>query len=234
MYKIGICDDREDVLETISNMIEEVLIDPAEVFQFSSVKKLEEYYLRYGKCDILIMDIQVDEQDGIDIARRIQETYSDTKIIFITDCLEKAESIFYADPLAFLVKPVEKCRLKEALDKAVQKIEEENEDYVSFASRNKIVRVRCNDIYYVESDRRLLHIHGKELKQEIYGKLDEFLAAAPSGFLRSHKSYAVNMNKIKSFSADGIELCDGRIIPVSRPKYKEARESFLRFCGGGH
>ena len=136
------------------------------------------------------------------------------------------------NPAAFLVKPISQDKLDAALGKAIRKLKEGEQDCVTLTIRSKdIAYPRVDDIYYVESNKRILNIHFRNESLQVYEKLDNFLKKVSLVFLRSHKSYAVNMNKIKYFSSEGIELCDGRIVPVSRPKYRKAKEASLKFCG---
>ena len=56
-------------------------------------------------------------------------------------------------------------------------------------------------------------------------------ANSPTSNLPNAKAYLVNMYQIKLFSAKGVELLDGRSVPVSRPRYAKAKECFLQFLG---
>ena len=64
-----------------------------------------------------------------------------------------------------------------------------------------------------------------------YRKLDDVHKELPDYFLRCHQSYLVNMKHIACMRQLRLELDDGRIIPVSRPRYQEAKERFLAFLG---
>ena len=85
------------------------------------------------------------------------------------------------------------------------------------------------DIVYVESDKRILYIYERNQIYKVYMKLDELEAMELPGFLRCHKSYMVNMNYIKYLSAEGIILKSGKKVPVSRAKYQESKEAFMKY-----
>ena len=231
MYRVAVCDDNREILNEIGRMLEDTTEEISDVDLYASAQELENIYTEHGQYDIILMDILLEQENGISLARRIQDQSPDTQVIFFTGYLEQAENIFGANPAAFLVKPISQDKLDAALGKAIRKLKEGEQDCVTLTIRSKILRIRVDDIYYVESNKRILNIHFRNESLQVYEKLDNFLKKVSLVFLRSHKSYAVNMNKIKYFSSEGIELCDGRIVPVSRPKYRKAKEAFLKFCG---
>ena len=62
-------------------------------------------------------------------------------------------------------------------------------------------------------------------------KLSDMEKLLPEYFLRCHQSYLVNMDRIRKFTLDGIVLIDGRVIPVSRARYTETKDKFLKNLG---
>ena len=102
---------------------------------------------------------------------------------------------------------------------------------MTLISKSFIARVRAEDIWYVESERRVLTVHSREEDIRVNMKLSDLEERLPEFFVRVHQSYLVNMKQIRVFSAKGVELADRRIIPVSRPRYAKAKDIFLQFLG---
>ena len=67
-------------------------------------RNLRTYIQNMGNTSIILMDILLEQENGISLARRIQDQYPDTQVIFFTGYLEQAENIFGANPAAFLVR----------------------------------------------------------------------------------------------------------------------------------
>lgn len=227
--KVAIFDDNDEIVEQLKKDIAEYNEAFEIVGNAGEEEILQQYIDGEKRADIILMDIQLDQKDGIEQARKIQEKSPETKLIFITGYIEYARKIFQAHPVYFLVKPISKEALREALERATETAEEK--EYMILNTKKGLQKVDFEKILYVESKMRQLYIHEKGAKQNIYMKLDEFMENEHGKLLRCHKSYAVNMDHIEYFSADGIVLEGDIQVPVSRSRYKEAKKIFLAHCG---
>lgn len=97
------------------------------------------------------------------------------------------------------------------------------------SNKGALHRIPCADILYAESNKRVVNIVGQERICTVYMKMDQLEELVEQGFVRCHKSYLVNMLYIKYFSAEGIILENGKKIPVSRAKYRNAKECIEKF-----
>ena len=98
-------------------------------------------------------------------------------------------------------------------------------------SKHKVLGIRFDEIKYVESYRRTIIIHELRQNTELVMKLDDFCKQAPDFFIRTHKSYLVNMNMIRNISNNRIELFSGETVPVAKAKYHEIKTAILRYLG---
>ena len=88
--------------------------------------------------------------------------------------------------------------------------------------------VLLNDIFYFESNKRVLIVHTKNDEYSFYGKLDQVEKELDGkDFIRTHQSYFVNARKIKSVSKDSAELLNGEILPVSKSKASAVKNAYL-------
>lgn len=233
MRKIALCDGSKEALEEIQNMLTHQYKKELLISTYPSGKDLLRAWQRdeRKKADIILMDVRSEEENGIMAARQVQELFGDIKVIFTTATLEYVEDIFEANPVYLLVKPIRQEKLFEAVERALAQIEEKESATVTLISKSFIARVRAEDISYVESERRVLTVHSIEEDIRVNMKLSDLEECLPDYFVRIHQSYLVNMRQIKLFSAKGVELLDGRSVPVSRPRYAKAKECFLQFLG---
>lgn len=231
MGKIAICDDDIRILEGFSEIIQEKYKGKFEITRHLSPFFLEQYVIdeQKGNVDIIILDIQLGEENGIEVARKIQKEYPNIGMILLTGYLEYARDIFRADPSYFLVKPVKREELFAAIDKCLklQPIRESRE--LCIEVKGSVIRLPIQDIYYMESEKRRIHIYGETGHQECYGKLGDFMERLTEQFVRCHQSYIVNMDKIQKMEMEEILLINGEKIPVSRAKYSEVRERFIQY-----
>lgn len=228
---IVICDDNPSILKELKTQIEQYLTEPILIKTFTFPKKAEKYILSNAKINILLLDIVLEDEDGILLAKKIRRERPDVRIIFITGYLEQTRRIFQAGPVYFLVKPIKAKHLKLVLENVFSEIEEEEKNYITLQLKTGIRKINLKSIFYIESQIRTLSIHMQKDNETIYMKMDDFIQLLPDTFLRVHKSFLVNMDKISHFSSGGIVLENEAKIPISRSRYKEAKNRFLGYCG---
>lgn len=229
--KIALCDDNIEILDFLEQEINFQFDDFFSINRYTDTGKLlEDWKNKKQHADIVIMDIKFQNQNGVDAAKQLQEKYgTHIKIIFITGYPEHVSEIFRAQPTFLLMKPLSKELLYEALEKARDLILEENEKSVYITFRGCTRRVKVNDIYHVESNRKKVVLHHIDGIEETIQKLNEIEKLLPDYFLRIHQSFLVNMNYIKSISAYTLETTSGFTLPISRSKSKYARDRFMEF-----
>lgn len=232
MITIGICDDDLKMLEQLENMIGEMFPEIV-IRTFPHPDELEQYlHNEEGTAlDIMIMDIVFEQGNGIQAAKRIQRMYPKIQLIYLTGYIDYARDIFESDPVYFLVKPVEREKLYNAIVRAKEKSNVKEQRYIIVNTRAEVNRVYYDDIIYVESERRNLHIHINHKCVTYINQLASLEKELPAEFIRIHQSYLVNMNYISSFGINNVELSNGMILPVSRHRNKSAKEKFMRYIG---
>lgn len=230
--QVVVCDDNTGVLSTVGEQLNEHYGNLCHLQLFTNAFALLNYVqdVANGNVDIAILDIQIGDDNGILIARKLQEDFPLLEVIFMTSYLEYARDIFRAEPIYFLCKPIESNRLFEAIDKALFLLEKARKDVINIRIRNAIVRINLHKIIFIESDKRNLKIYEKHRELTIVQKLDQMEEQLPDFFLRCHQSYIVNMNYIDSLS-DKITLTNGVCIPVSKNRSKNTRITFLKYIG---
>lgn len=233
MRKIAICDSSASVLDAMRKMLATQYQNELQISTYPSGNELLRAWQKdeRKKAEIIIMEVRPEAGNGISAAKSVQDTFGNVEVIFTTGDLGCAEDIFEANPTYLLIKPVKQEKLYEAIDKAMERIDNREAETVTLMSKSFIARVDAEDIWYVESERRVLTVHNSEEEIRVNMKLSELEERLPAYFVRVHQSYLVNMKQIRVFSAKGVELANGRTIPVSRPRYAKAKEIFLRFLG---
>lgn len=229
--KICICDEDSFFIREIRNRL--LPFSTAEegfqVSDFSSAQELIEYYRNGGSFDILFIDIEMNGINGIEAAEIIRALSPRTIIIFVsslTDCIFDA---FRIEALHFLVKPVRDREFEEVFDRALNKYRTVNASIILKweSTRNKI---QIDKISFVEGYRRHLTVHTADGVYEAVGKISEMQdILSPHGFVRVHQGFIVNMNYIKSFKTDEVELTDGTRVPVSVRKRQDALKIYDNF-----
>lgn len=232
---IAVCDDNVIFLNEFVKEIEKITNNEHQIIKFETAEALLETVKNYSEdcIDLVITDIELPGYNGIEMARILREQCPRIQVIIVTNYTEYIEDAFSVEPIHYILKPINYEKLKEALERAEKAIEIGKRNTLSITNKNKLVRVHCDEIKYVESYMRTILVHEIKCNTEIYMKLDEFSSIVPPFFIRTHKSYLVNMNMIKSISNNRIELFSGEVIPVAKAKYAEVKKEVLNYLGRG-
>lgn len=186
--------------------------------------------LREEKIDLLFLDINLPKINGLDFLRSAQSSYH---VILTTAYHQYALEGYALDVTDYLLKPIEFSRFLQAVNKVFARGQKDRHEtlphrkHYFFNVDKKQVKVFIDEIVYIESLKDYVRIHTTSQKLITKFQLGEIekLLASPA-FIRSHKSYLVNKEKVKAYNATEIEV-EGAILPIGR-KYKEEVEAALR------
>lgn len=233
MIKIAICDNNPTVLAQLDKMIREICPKENHIFSFSDASSLIDHIEDYSdeEFDIVITDIRMPNQNGIEMAKKLKQYHPRIQLIFITAYAEYIQDVFSVNPIYFIMKPINVEKLSEALNKAIYEAEVSSHRTLDIISQNKALRIRHDEIKYIESRMRTVTVHELRRNTEFNMKLDELENKLPSSFIRCHKSYLVNMNTVRSISNNRLELFTGETIPIAKAKYPKIKQKILQYFG---
>jgi two-component system response regulator AlgR len=166
--------------------------------------------IRAEQPDVVLLDIHMAGMDGLQVAHALAKQPTPPAIIFVTAYSEHALSAFETSAVGYLLKPVRKEKLSEALARARRPSRAQLETLVTTAgqamprrtwitatTRDGTVRVPVMDIVYFLADRKYTtvhHLHGEVLIEESLNSLEEDLAPA---FMRVHRKALVQVRFIE-------------------------------------
>lgn len=198
-------------------------------------------YLQGNKIDVVFLDINMPELDGMSLGKIISKMDENIKIVFITAYRDYAADAFEIKAFDYILKPYSDERIKEVLENITKEKESENSKDVNSRINkitgmldNKIFVISLDDIYYIEVNEKDSLIYTKDAvytsKVKI-SKLEEILPKEK--FYRTHRSYIVNLDKIVEVepwfnSTYVLKIADLKFkVPVSRNKVKEFKELLI-------
>lgn len=197
-------------------------------------------YLKDSSIDVVFLDINMPELDGMSLGKIISKINEDIKIVFITAYRDYAAEAFEIKAFDYLLKPYSDKRIKEVLENLTKERETEISKDVNRINKitglldNKMFVISLDDIYYIEVDEKDSLIYTKDAvytsKVKI-SKLEEILPKEK--FYRTHRSYIVNLDKIVEVepwfnSTYVLKIADLKFkVPVSRNKVKEFKELLI-------
>ena len=236
MLRIAICDDDlafaskiESLLYEISEVSKidmdiEVYSDGIELWEDISVGEV---------YDLLYLDIEMLQLNGIDVAKKIREKDTSAIIIYISSYENYLIELFEVEPFRFIKKPVDKKIFVQYFHKAYERIAHDDA-YFDYRFNKIQYKVLTKDIMYFESSGRLINVVDKIGKGKFYGKLNQVekeLKSSKTPFLRIHQSYLVNYRFIREISFSKVVLMDGTELQISEDRQKKIREKYNDLLG---
>lgn len=231
--KIAICDDIEEYRLSIKDYVDKYFVNHHIEFSIDSFDCGDDLLNSNQKYDILFLDIELGDSNGIDVAKKLQLLNDKMIIIVITSYRQYLDAAMDIKVARYIDKPITKDRINSALDKAMFLIDESI--ITLYAKNNKIVRVKASEIIYVEAKLRGVIVYCIDESYHVKQTLKQLHCVLTSSFFAiPHNSYIVNLNYIKNFKRNEIALCSPYSdvkISIATRKQPEFKRRFLDFIG---
>ncbi|MDO5690839.1 MAG: response regulator [Tissierellia bacterium] len=153
MIRIAILEDEQSYLDTIRNYLtmSDDMIEPIKLFEFSDLPSLRKFANPYS-FDIYILDIEVNEENSLEFAKKLRSVNLRSKIIITTSHEKYAFESFMVDVQSYLKKPIQKTELIRQINKAIQLLQT-SDQWVRLTDEKRAVDVLRRDILYVRTAR---------------------------------------------------------------------------------
>lgn len=237
MIHIAICDDSKQdrqILAALFKRYQELHATPLQIHIFQNGFSLLDAIDQGKRFDITILDILMPGENGIEIARNIRASGTDTEIIFLTSSPEYAVDSYEVKAQNYLLKPVTEEKFFASIDSILAELDEKDTaSFIIYTTEKQYSRIRVSSLVYGEVTHRTitLHLADQTMISAVmtFTEFQDILKAYPD-FIYPHRSYAVNMNYIQYVTKSDIILTDGQKIPLSRNNYMKISEQFLNFA----
>jgi DNA-binding LytR/AlgR family response regulator len=237
LIHIAICDDSKQerqILAALFKRYQELHATPLQIHIFQNGFSLLDAIDQGKRFDITILDILMPGENGIEIARNIRASGTDTEIIFLTSSPEYAVDSYEVKAQNYLLKPVTEEKFFASIDSILAELDEKDTaSFIIYTTEKQYSRIRVSSLVYGEVTHRTitLHLADQTIISAVmtFTEFQDILKAYPD-FIYPHRSYAVNMNYIQYVTKSDIILTDGQKIPLSRNNYTKISEQFLNFA----
>ena len=233
--KIAICDDEKNCRDRIIGFIKPYREKDLEitVSEFCCGEDLVASYENGERFDILFLDIQMKDIDGVETAHKIRETDKNTIIFFITSYVNFVSDTFRVGTFQFLVKPVQEADFNLDFERAIESYKINHYKHL-FKQKEGNCIIEINEIFFIEVYKKHLFVNAENHTYECTGTLAEEEKKLKSyNFVLCHKSYLVNLRYIKLIGTDSIQLTNGKQIPLSKnfkTEVKAALNDYVLEC----
>ncbi|MCI5773467.1 MAG: LytTR family DNA-binding domain-containing protein [Erysipelotrichaceae bacterium] len=229
MINIAICDDNQNDLDNIVKVLSGIELK-FNIHQYLTPQQLLSDINNGIIFDAFLLDILMNEENGIDLARHIRKTHQTTPIFFITATPEFALQGYEVNALRYYLKPLDIPKLSLDLYNILKNVEQRKNSYITLTNTKGLFKLRINDIYYIESMLRTIKIHTKNDSFTAIGKISDFEETLKNNnFVRVHKSFLVNLAYIKNIYKDTITLDNDTEVLLSKHRSKEIHLRLLNY-----
>lgn len=233
-YRIAVCDDSLEHIDIISNMITNIIEEHKLNFSLDTFVSSRQLVASHEKkhYDIIFLDMEMPEQNGIETGLYIRNITDSTKIIYVTAHKGYAYESYLVKAEDYLLKPIDYSKLEQNILLCFQKLMTKKERKfldISDISRN-MQRIFIDNIIYIERQLdRKIHIQCIYKKTVIVNNtitnLEKSLADCKN-IIKANQSTLINLNNVRKITKDIITFCDDSTIKISESRLKYVKKEF--------
>ena len=233
--KIAICDDESVFANELETMIRNLASSKDLVVLIKKYTHSKELLASdLADCDVVFLDIDMPELNGLEVAKVIRERYPELILVFVTGWIEYAPAGYRVNAFRYLLKSSLSDELPLCIDEIREKLTEDA-TLIEIVTRDRTMEVAVRNILYFEGTaRRFVIMHLKQGGPPVacVGKLADYEQRLRDfGFLRLQRSYLANMNYIEKIKNYHAVMTDGSKLKVSERQYAEICKRFLMWRG---
>lgn len=236
LYRIAICDDEISQIQIIEDHLTRFSIKTDIEFSIERFTGgnmlLKKYYNERSPFDIIFLDMEMPDRNGIETAEEIRRIPDRNVLIaFITSYPEYMQDSFDVQASQYFTKPLSYELFEEKLKKMLAYINDLETNITVLSQKSGETILYLDDIVCIEANKNSrLVITTKNEEIELKGKINDYeKKLADKYFINIHRSCLANMRYIKRFNSDSLEFSNGKIVPVSRRRLSEIKEAFSKY-----
>ena len=221
MINVALVEDDVRYQEELTGFLRRFEQEHGEKFRISTFSDGSEIALRYrADFDVILMDIEMAQMDGMTAAEKIREQDSEVVIIFITNMPQYVMKGYTVDALDYVLKPISYFAFSQRISRALKRMRRRTRQFVTIPFHGGVVKQDVSQITYVEiRDHNLLY-HTTQGNYECKGTLTEAAARLDEHrFFRVSNCYLVNLEYVDSVQSSDLFVC-GEALSVSRSRKK--------------
>ena len=233
MLSFVLCDDNQSIIDRLSRILDSIFLEnniDAEIKYTANTPEDILNYIKSNIVDVLFLDIDLKSNtSGIDLAYIIRKFNKDVYIIFTSAHLEYILIAYKCKTFDFIPKPISKERVEETILRLMEDINSEGNttSFIRIDSKNTIINQ--DSINFIKKEGMKLVFYTDTRVYETYNSFSKISNELPRNFVRCHKSYIANINKISDINNTTILFNDKNTMQCNiGPKYKNELMEVLK------
>lgn len=233
MVRIGIAEDEQVSIDQLQEYLGRYMRETGETFKVTVFRDGMELAYDYQPVyDILLLDVNMPNLDGISTAKQIRKWDKDVIILFITNMAQYAINGYSVRARSYILKPINYYGFFLELQEAISSLKQRQVNALLLTTEDGLVKMPVGKVSFVESQKHDLLIHSVDGVIRICSSMKQIEERLTGCFFaRSSVSYLVNLAHVSGIFGDQVQV-DGRQIPISRQKRKEFVAALTAYIGG--
>lgn len=222
MINVALVEDDLQYREELIGFLQRFEQENQEKFRIATFSDGREITAHYSAdYDLILMDIEMQEMDGMTAAEKIREQDREVVIIFITNMPQYVMKGYTVDALDYVLKPLTYFAFSQRISRALNRMTHRMRKYISIPIRSGVVKLDISQITYVEIMNHSLVYHTVKERYECKGSLtDAATRLEPEHFFRVSNCYLVNLEYVDSVQGSDVTV-NGEVLAVSRSRKKQ-------------
>lgn len=229
-YRIAIVDDCATDTEYVASLVERWIAAGGAAAQIKTFPSAESFLFAYEDntaWDILLLDIEMKEMSGMELAKRLRKSNTAVQLVFITGYPDFMAEGYEVSALHYLMKPVSEEKLYAVLDKAVEGLAK-REKRLSITFDRQTDFVPLSKILYIEAQKQYVLIHTAEKEYRMKASFTEMKEQTDEYFFPCQRSFLVNLRYVARIKSDCVVLKNGEEVPISRGMAESIGREMIR------
>ncbi len=226
---ISICDDEKEQINLLRKLLLNWSTGKPFAVDVKEYENAESFLFDYedNPCDLLLLDIEMSNLNGMELAHKLRDKGDMLPIIFITDYGDYISEGYDVEALHYLLKPVDEQKLYDVLDKYVSR-QNTRPDEILVETDEQTLHISADSIVFIEAFGRKTELHLSD-NSVIKSNMNIGTFQKTDLFISCHRSYLVNLRYVKSIGKTEIHLDNGDKIPLSRRLYNDVNKMFIQY-----
>ncbi len=233
MLQIGVCEDEAATRMRLCAQLEGLLYQMGteyKILEFSGGEGLLAYAQKHaGELDLVFLDIEMGELDGMETAKRLRAANTGLQIAFVTGYTDYVFDGYSVGALGYLLKPPKQSQLQELLVRALAALQTQEPKLFYCRAGEEYYRIHREDILYFTSQLRQIHCVTAARSYTFYGKLNEVEAQLEGEFIRIHQRFLVRAAAVQRV-AGGCLYVGTQQLPISRAYQQAVQQALARWA----
>ena len=233
-YRIAVCDDEQLQLQSLTQKLN-LYADARHVkFHIVTYPSAESFLFDFEEnrnIDLLLLDIEMAEMNGIELAKKVRTDNEMIQICFITGYPDYMNQGYDVEALHYLQKPVSTDKFFEILDRFMKAVEMQPRFFL-FSVGKEVVRLYEKELYYGEAQGHYIIFHTKQGELKLRATMHELEKQLGEGFFRARRSFVVNLRYVTRITKTDVVLEDGTAVPLGKGLFDQSNTALIAFLRG--